>query len=67
MERLTYDLCSFCGKSRADVEGIIESTRGQPVPARPCGCTLPVVLICSECVALCAEILAAGGGRKARR
>lgn len=35
-------LCSFCGKSQADVEQII------------CG---PAVYICNECVELCQEII----------
>jgi hypothetical protein len=42
--------CSFCGKSRGDVEGIVA---GQT----------PEIAICNECVSLCAELL---GGAKPR-
>jgi ATP-dependent Clp protease ATP-binding subunit ClpX len=36
--------CSFCGKTRDEVSGIVAG----PTPA---------VAICNECVSLCAEIL----------
>jgi ClpX C4-type zinc finger len=38
--------CSFCGKRGTDVDGLIAG----PTPA---------VAICSDCVGLCAEIIAA--------
>jgi ATP-dependent protease Clp ATPase subunit len=36
--------CSFCGKARGEVSGIVAG----PTPA---------IAICNECVSLCAEIL----------
>jgi ATP-dependent Clp protease ATP-binding subunit ClpX len=38
-----YLLCSFCGKSQAEVERLIAG---------------PGVYICNECVVVCAEVLA---------
>ena len=48
--------CSFCGKSRRDVQHLISG---------------PLVYICDECVGLCAEIIGedaagASGGRRAK-
>ena len=45
--------CSFCGKSRHDVRGLIEGAcRSRNNPPSPC------IFICDECVAFCAQIFA---------
>jgi hypothetical protein len=42
--------CSFCGKSRGEVEGIVAGPT-------------PEIAICNECVSLCAELLGSAKSR----
>ncbi|MCL4748587.1 MAG: hypothetical protein KJ015_00415 [Myxococcales bacterium] len=43
--------CSFCGKSKGEVERLIQGGGKQPAGE------LPVVFICNECIDLCANII----------
>ncbi len=49
--------CSFCGKRREGVEAMVWAPRRPEYANRDSG-----VLICSECLELCEEILADGAG-----
>lgn len=45
------ECCSFCGKRKDQVDRLIQGGGKQPTGE------LPVVLICCECIDLCAEII----------
>lgn len=49
--------CSFCGKTKDQVERLIQGGGKQPSGE------LPIVFICNECIGLCAHIIGEGTAR----
>jgi hypothetical protein len=49
----TRERCNFCGKTRDQVAGLARIAAEQPLVGKPSG----IADICSECLALCGEII----------
>jgi hypothetical protein len=52
-EQLNRERCNFCGKTREQVAGLARIAAEQPLLGKPAA----IAAICSECLALCGEII----------